>query len=937
MADKIQLGSFNIDIDSLVADAATTKKAIEEIKNEQKELVKQGKQTDTAFIQNAIALRGLSKDYNAQLKVIDQVMAANGKAIPIQQRIDAALSKEATTVQGLRDQISELTKIRNEVNITTEEGQKQLAALNSQIDANNELIKENVSELDRQKMGIGGYADGIREALGETGLFDGKLNEMQNTLKSFTPIFTKVKDDVGSALTGLKNFTAGTEEMSAGQKAVAIATNLTSNSFKLLKVALIGTGIGAIVVLLGSLVAYLNSSEQASSRLGKILGTLGGIVSKLLDYLEPLGELIMDGIVVAFETMGKVATYSLGLVSKGLAALGFDNAAKSVSNFSNEMSNAAKNAGQLADMEAKLAEATRKQNIVQLQYQNEAEKLRQIRDNENLTIAERVKANEQLGDVLKRQLDAEKQLAAQALAVANLRIAQDGRTAANLDAQAAAMEKMIDIQERITGQESEQLTNRVSLQKEAADKAREAAEKRIEQMNQELELYKAQQSIRAQTLEQEIAQEEDFANRRKAILDQQRKNGLISQTQYNTEVLNMENDLNRKRAELAIQNAQRELEQSEARIEYERAISKAVGQIAIDEERNRAKAILEQRATFEYEKFLQGITNEQEYQDAISELTQAFRIKEAELDKQSADLLKKQKEEQAKLDFDAAMIALEERNANEFEIRQLQIEQQREQALEAARQQYTDSAMLAQAELNINQQAKNAELQLEKEKDEAIWQARADLFGAISGLIGEETALGKAAAIAQATINTYQGATKALASLPPPASYIAAATTIATGLKSVGKIVGIGVDSKSSTPEKSESSAGQISSIVLNAVPPFAKGGKVTGGLPIKRSNGDNVLATLRLGEVVLNERQQAALGGASVFRAIGVPGFANGGLVGSTATVQNSVFKRLDKTLVDTIGDAVRTGSRIGTEQGSRQGIGDVSTENYLRNLSAI
>jgi hypothetical protein len=46
------------------------------------------------------------------------------------------------------------------------------------------------------------------------------------------------------------------------------------------------------------------------------------------------------------------------------------------------------------------------------------------------------------------------------------------------------------------------------------------------------------------------------------------------------------------------------------------------------------------------------------------------------------------------------------------------------------------------------------------------------------------------------------------------------------------------------------------------------------------RSNGDNVLATVRRGEVVLNQRQQAALGGADVFRSIGVPGFADGGAV---------------------------------------------------------
>lgn len=43
-------------------------------------------------------------------------------------------------------------------------------------------------------------------------------------------------------------------------------------------------------------------------------------------------------------------------------------------------------------------------------------------------------------------------------------------------------------------------------------------------------------------------------------------------------------------------------------------------------------------------------------------------------------------------------------------------------------------------------------------------------------------------------------------------------------------------------------------------------------------SNGDNILATVRTNEVILNESQQRALGGAATFRSIGVPGFGSGG-----------------------------------------------------------
>jgi TP901 family phage tail tape measure protein len=60
----------------------------------------------------------------------------------------------------------------------------------------------------------------------------------------------------------------------------------------------------------------------------------------------------------------------------------------------------------------------------------------------------------------------------------------------------------------------------------------------------------------------------------------------------------------------------------------------------------------------------------------------------------------------------------------------------------------------------------------------------------------------------------------------------------------------------------------------------FATGGIVGDANIPEQSNGDNVFATLRTGEVVLNETQQRRLGGADTFKKIGVPGFIDGGLV---------------------------------------------------------
>ncbi len=71
--------------------------------------------------------------------------------------------------------------------------------------------------------------------------------------------------------------------------------------------------------------------------------------------------------------------------------------------------------------------------------------------------------------------------------------------------------------------------------------------------------------------------------------------------------------------------------------------------------------------------------------------------------------------------------------------------------------------------------------------------------------------------------------------------------------------------------------------------PSYATGGKVQKlgdgkitaqqNIPVQH-NGDDVLATVKRGEVILNEKQQKALGGDKIFQRIGVPGFGTGGYV---------------------------------------------------------
>ena len=98
--------------------------------------------------------------------------------------------------------------------------------------------------------------------------------------------------------------------------------------------------------------------------------------------------------------------------------------------------------------------------------------------------------------------------------------------------------------------------------------------------------------------------------------------------------------------------------------------------------------------------------------------------------------------------------------------------------------------------------AKEINAEAEKRIDRELAESKKKMVAAIGGalnalsnVVGKHTAAGKAIAVGQAIINTYQGATMALASAPPPFSFVEAAAVTAAGLLSVKKILSTKVGS----------------------------------------------------------------------------------------------------------------------------------------------
>jgi len=86
-------------------------------------------------------------------------------------------------------------------------------------------------------------------------------------------------------------------------------------------------------------------------------------------------------------------------------------------------------------------------------------------------------------------------------------------------------------------------------------------------------------------------------------------------------------------------------------------------------------------------------------------------------------------------------------------------------------------------------ETKKGEIEREKAASQAKLGIISGALGTIAEAVGQNTIAGKALSIAQATVDTYAGANKALATYPAPWGAIAAGTVIAAGLLNVRKII----------------------------------------------------------------------------------------------------------------------------------------------------
>ena len=341
----------------------------------------------------------------------------------------------------------------------------------------------------------------------------------------------------------------GFDKMKGGVSAVGLA-------FKAL-------GIGLIVAAFVKLKDMLGQNQVIMDKVSVVTESLGFVFQKVVNFAVELGtkmtkaftdpkqaiadlwtalkENIVDriqGLIDTFGALGKVIkgvfSKDLDLMKEGLAdaktgmiqlATGMTKVeqtefAETIKNTVTELKKGTAEAiayGKAITAlknEVKLAEANQRQ--LQLVYQKDAELQRQLRDDISLTFEERIEANRKLGEILDSQFAEEQALTQKKIDLAELELSKNKD---NIDLQVAlinAKTEMADLDERITGQRSEQLVNLIALEKEqqdAIDAQLEAERKLAEDEQKRLETEEAARQKEIAAAEAQAQKLIDIANK----------------------------------------------------------------------------------------------------------------------------------------------------------------------------------------------------------------------------------------------------------------------------------------------------------------------------------------------------------------------------------------------------------------------------------------
>lgn len=510
MAEEInQLLKIEIDqkaVDTAISKAAAARQEIDRLKQANKELTKAEGDNSVAIQKNAIEI----KKNSTIVRENERIVLANEKA---QQSNTGSITQMREQLKIVSKQWADLSKEERE---NTDIGKK----LSKQKLELTERLKAEEKATGDTRRNVGNYTEGVKDALKQSGLFGQTIGALEKAQYGY----------------------------SVAMKGATFATS----SFK--KV-LVSTGIGAIVVVLGSLVSYLTRTQEGMDKVSQATEAVSTFVGVLLDSLSNLGKQIFNSIIPTFKGLGDIiaglVTFDLERLKEGVN--GVKDALSGIEPIN--VLEVGKAAIQAAKDAARLKKEIQEINVAEADLNVERAKsralinqLRRDSQDENNTLEERERLLKEAIGLEQEQINKSLELRKQRLDVIKQQNAltdsteEDLQKERDLEIEIAKLEeeslnKQIELQGQLRGIEAKREAARLKAIQAADEEQRKRIEESLARLEAETQALIENDEI---ILENARATAEELTNIEVSRLQEQFLQGLISKEEYEQGLIDIE-------------------------------------------------------------------------------------------------------------------------------------------------------------------------------------------------------------------------------------------------------------------------------------------------------------------------------------------------------------------------------------------------------------
>jgi len=227
-------------------------------------------------------------------------MAEVNKEIAL--KVTTDLGQTTTQFKNANDELKKTQRALVELALAGKQGSKEFQEMEKRaseltdqigdVRARVNALASDTPKLDLLAGAATGIAGGFAAAQGAAALFGGENEDVQKAILKTQGAMSLLNGVQQIANTLNKDSVVGMKLSALSQKAYALATGTSTGAMKLFKLALIATGVGVFVVIIGTLVANFENISKAVMKFINMSPMLTKIVTFLTDGFKKLGRAI---------------------------------------------------------------------------------------------------------------------------------------------------------------------------------------------------------------------------------------------------------------------------------------------------------------------------------------------------------------------------------------------------------------------------------------------------------------------------------------------------------------------------------------------------------------------------------------------------------------------------------------------------------------------